>query len=348
MSTRERAMGFSVMPTSVQGGLFASYELKLERKSGAIFAGYGIQGIIILLLLTISFTAGPSILPKKYSSVSLVAPPEPAVMQHPRVHLAPPGPGVSLSAPAEVASAAPMRIQAPRIPHVDRPVAMPAPAAPRPVMSSTNVPMAIPTPTVAAKPVHVGAFGVPAQSVSTPSHEPVLAAVGSFSSPAEATGRSTGHAVAMGAFGSPESVPGEHGTANHRIAAGAFGSPEGGNAAAPSKALHSVDFSEPALAKARPTEAVKAAALVSVAILSKPEPVYTEEARRLHIEGSVALRVVFTASGEMKIIGVVKGLGHGLDEAAITAARQIRFTPARREGQSMDYPATIHIVFALS
>ena len=85
-----------------------------------------------------------------------------------------------------------------------------------------------------------------------------------------------------------------------------------------------------------------------MAILSKPEPVYTEEARRLHIEGSVALRVVFTASGEMQIVGVVKGLGHGLDEAAITAARQIRFTPARREGQSMDYPATIHIVFALS
>ena len=53
--------------------------------------------------------------------------------------------------------------------------------------------------------------------------------------------------------------------------------PEGGNAAAPSKALHSVDFSEPALAKARPTEAVKAAALAPVAILSKPEPVYTKK-----------------------------------------------------------------------
>ena len=52
-------MGFSVMSTSVQGGLFASYELKLERKPGAIFAGYGILGIIILLLLTITFTAGP-------------------------------------------------------------------------------------------------------------------------------------------------------------------------------------------------------------------------------------------------------------------------------------------------
>jgi hypothetical protein len=45
---------------------------------------------------------------------------------------------------------------------------------------------------------------------------------------------------------------------------------------------------------------------------------------------------------------VVKGLGHGLDEAAVAATRQIRFTPARRDGQFVDYPATIHVVFALS
>ena len=36
------------------------------------------------------------------------------------------------------------------------------------------------------------------------------------------------------------------------------------------------------------------------------------------------------------------------DEAAVAATRQIRFTPARRDGQFVDYPATIHVVFALS
>jgi TonB family protein len=131
------------------------------------------------------------------------------------------------------------------------------------------------------------------------------------------------------------------------VVPGAFGSPEGSAVVAQAKAVKGVDFSEPAMAKAQPT-AVKVAALAPVAILSKPAPIYTEEARRLHVEGSVTLNVVFAASGEVHIVGVVKGLGHGLDEAATAAARQIRFTPARREGQSVDYPATIHIVFALS
>jgi TonB family protein len=76
--------------------------------------------------------------------------------------------------------------------------------------------------------------------------------------------------------------------------------------------------------------------------------VYTEEARRLHVQGDVAVQVVFSATGEIRIVGVVKGLGHGLDEAAVAATRQIRFTPARRDGQFVDYPATIHVVFALS
>jgi len=117
---------------------------------------------------------------------------------------------------------------------------------------------------------------------------------------------------------------------------------------APAKAVKSVGFNEATLAKAQPAAALKVSPISPVAILSKPTPVYTEEARRLRIEGSVTMQVVFAASGEVRIVGVIKGLGHGLDEAAAVAARQIRFAPARRDGQSVDYPATIHIVFALS
>ena len=111
--------------------------------------------------------------------------------------------------------------------------------------------------------------------------------------------------------------------------------------------MKSVDFSETALAKAKTVEA-KVSPIAPVAIQSKPAPVYTEEARRLHVEGDVVVQVVFSATGEIRIVGVVKGLGHGLDEAAVAATRQIRFTPARRDGQFVDYPATIHVVFALS
>jgi outer membrane biosynthesis protein TonB len=44
----------------------------------------------------------------------------------------------------------------------------------------------------------------------------------------------------------------------------------------------------------------------------------------------------------------VKGLGHGLDEAALRAAEQIRFKPAIQQGQTVDFPAVAHIVFQLA
>jgi protein TonB len=85
-----------------------------------------------------------------------------------------------------------------------------------------------------------------------------------------------------------------------------------------------------------------------VEILSKPSPVYTEEARRLAIQGEVALSVIFQATGEIRVLGVVKSLGHGLDEAAQQAATQIRFKPAQRSGQPADFPATLRIEFRLA
>jgi TonB family protein len=102
---------------------------------------------------------------------------------------------------------------------------------------------------------------------------------------------------------------------------------------------------------AAPTAAGKqAAALPTTAaqIIEKPNPVYTEEARRLGIEGEVQLEVRFRATGEVEIVRVVRGLGHGLDENAAKAARTIRFLPAKREGLPVDSTATIRITFQLA
>jgi len=85
-----------------------------------------------------------------------------------------------------------------------------------------------------------------------------------------------------------------------------------------------------------------------VVVLSGPHPAYTDEARSLGIEGQVLLDVVFQASGEVKVNGVLKGLGHGLDDESIRAAQQIRFTPAIQQGHAVDFPATLHIVFQLA
>jgi len=57
---------------------------------------------------------------------------------------------------------------------------------------------------------------------------------------------------------------------------------------------------------------------------------------------------VFTADGHVQVMNVVRGLGHGLDEAAQRAAQGIRFTPATRDGHAVDSNAILHIIFQLS
>jgi TonB family protein len=98
----------------------------------------------------------------------------------------------------------------------------------------------------------------------------------------------------------------------------------------------------------RAKEVEAAPAVQPVVILEKPNPVYSDEARRLGLEGEVLIQVVFPAAGPVRVVRVSKGLGHGLDEAAIRAAQQIRFKPALQQGRPVDFPATVHIVFQLA
>ena len=86
----------------------------------------------------------------------------------------------------------------------------------------------------------------------------------------------------------------------------------------------------------------------AVEITYKPNPVYTSEARNLQLEGEVLLEVEFAANGQLHVNRVVRGLGHGLDEAAIAAANKMRFKPAMRDGQAIDSTAVVHVVFELA
>jgi TonB family protein len=90
-------------------------------------------------------------------------------------------------------------------------------------------------------------------------------------------------------------------------------------------------------------------AVEPVVILAKPRPVYSAEALKLNLEGEVLLEVVFPASGgEVQVNRIVKGLGHGLDEAATRAAQQIKYKPALSNGHPVDFPAVVHIVFQIA
>src|SRR5207249_389514 len=70
-------------------------------------------------------------------------------------------------------------------------------------------------------------------------------------------------------------------------------------------------------------------------VLDKPEPTYTEAARKNQITGTVVLRAVFSSSGQVTNIRAVSSLPDGLTERAIAAAKQIRFIPAQKDGRAV-------------
>jgi TonB family protein len=83
-------------------------------------------------------------------------------------------------------------------------------------------------------------------------------------------------------------------------------------------------------------------------ILDKPRPLYSDEARKLKIEGVVVLEMSFGADGHGRVLRVIRGLGHGLDDNAIRAAVGIRFLPAVYQGAPVDTVALVRIEFQMA
>jgi TonB family protein len=82
-------------------------------------------------------------------------------------------------------------------------------------------------------------------------------------------------------------------------------------------------------------------------LLSKPEPHYTEEARRNQVSGTVKLRAIFSSSGEVVQIRALNTLPFGLTEQAIAAARQIKFVPAMKAGHAVSVHMQLEYNFNL-
>lgn len=79
----------------------------------------------------------------------------------------------------------------------------------------------------------------------------------------------------------------------------------------------------------------------------KPEPSYTEQARRHQVTGKVALNAIFAADGQLTDIKVVAGLEEGLTKKAIEAARNIRFFPAEKDGRLVSQEIKLEYHFVL-
>jgi protein TonB len=82
-------------------------------------------------------------------------------------------------------------------------------------------------------------------------------------------------------------------------------------------------------------------------LLREVKPDYTEEARRRGVEGDVVLEIVVRSDGSVGNVRLMQGLGGGLDQRAIDAVRQWKFSPARRFGTPVDVMVEVAVEFKL-
>jgi len=81
--------------------------------------------------------------------------------------------------------------------------------------------------------------------------------------------------------------------------------------------------------------------------LFRPEPEYSEEARKAKFQGTVLLYVEIDEQGRTRNLKVVRPLGLGLDEKAMEAVSKWRFKPAVKNGAPVAVGATIEVNFRL-
>ncbi len=273
---------------------------------------------------------------------------------------------VTLIAPVSVARPPKPRIAAPPIkafhpiaqPHLELPrtpmIAAAPVEIPQPPKVNLPEPARIPIAAMPAMPViKTAVFTEPKMALPPePAPKPAVRAAGFESSGSSSMGHTRGTLSAVGSFDSSAAA---EGTPAHKASAtggsAGFSSASGGSAPAapPRAAIRNAAFGEAQAGRSPATPRATASdPITPVEILSKPSPAYTAEARAQKIEGEVLLEMQFSASGEARVLRLIRGLGHGLDESALAAAQGIRFRPARRDGAAVDSSAIVHIVFQLA
>src|ERR1035441_10136554 len=126
MRSAQTVAAFPDPPASMPDGLFAAFEITERKRPSAFVASYGIQVIVLALLLTITLTStAPVLIQRKYSAIALVAPTlsDPSPVRQPVAQIS--VRQVAAVSPALPAVAAPIRIPAPRTQRVERTVDVP-------------------------------------------------------------------------------------------------------------------------------------------------------------------------------------------------------------------------------
>jgi TonB family protein len=81
--------------------------------------------------------------------------------------------------------------------------------------------------------------------------------------------------------------------------------------------------------------------------VTSPDPDYTEDARQAKVQGTCILRLIVDATGHTRDIRVVRGLGYGLDEKAMSAVKEWVFEPSLKDGQPVNVQVSVEVGFHL-
>jgi TonB family protein len=342
-----------------------NYELSPRRKDRHIVSAVLHIAAIFFLLQIVPLLPVPQIASGREHVELLYTPPAPQPeLQPPAPTIKPPSPKILAEIKPKVVAPPEPKIEPPKIelqPKLDL-ASVPVPLKPKleqKVVTGTFTKTETVKPVEVKKEVVAAAFSGSSQpaTLNKPARE---VQTGGFGDPNGVRGTSDKKGPVMvaslGSFSLPAGPGNGNGTGGSRgaqgtVASAGFGDVAGGGTGNRQRqgSVSQGGFGQVEVAgPAQKARAEEKSNIKPVEILFKPRPVYTEEARKLHIEGEVVVEVMFSAAGQLQVHRVVKGLGHGLDEAALRAAQQIRFRPAQRNGAPYDSAALVHIVFELA
>jgi TonB family protein len=335
------------------------------RSKGAAVSAITINVIILAVFVILGMVVKTNPLVAKRIAELTLPPEPPKVAPAPKP---PPPPPVKLPPPPKIAEPKIKMPEPVKLPEI-KPIEVPTP---KPVVLAPAPPKAVKPPPA---PVKVNLSTAMAASVKNNDAHPTAVRLGEASNPMKPL---TGPAVSrvnMGSAGMPgmnaaNTGNGPHATAVNMGSGSANGRMDGRDNAAHAVTgvklgvtggtgpLNSRNYSnapvQVQLQTAQRVEPVRTQVQQSVLasapkVTYKPNPVYTQEAKAMHLEGNVSLRIRVTASGAVQVLGVVHGLGHGLDQSAIQATEATRFRPALdNAGHAIDWEGVVLVNFQMS
>jgi TonB family protein len=104
---------------------------------------------------------------------------------------------------------------------------------------------------------------------------------------------------------------------------------------------------EPTAAEAASEPLRIGAGVLPPRVIARIHPEYPPDARAARVEGPVVLEAVVGRDGAVDVRRVVRSLRPDMDDAAVEAIRQWRFSPGTRDGEPVDVALNIEVHFSL-